>query len=82
MFSRTARTRSNGQMELYTFNGGNRTIKVAVGGTRNTSEESILGVEGITKTVDMTIEEDYVRESVHGKSGETQGYDGVRHSDV
>jgi hypothetical protein len=32
--------------------------------------------------VDMTIEEDYVRESVHGKSGETQGYDGVRRSDV
>jgi hypothetical protein len=82
MFSRTARTRSNGQIELYTFNGRNRTIKVPVGGTRNTSEESILGVEGITKTVDMTIEEDYVRESVHGKSGETQGYDGVRHSDV
>jgi hypothetical protein len=81
-FSRTARTRSNGQMELYTFNGGNRTIKVAVGGTHNTSEESILGVEGITKTVDMTIEEDYVRESVHGKSGGTQGYDDVRRSDV
>jgi hypothetical protein len=69
-------------MELYTFNGGNRTIKVAVGGTHNTSEESILGAEGITKTVDMTIEEDYVRESVHGKSGGTQGYDGVRRSDV
>lgn len=69
-------------MELYTFNEDNRTIKVAVGGTRNTSEESILGVEGITKTVDMTVEEDYVRESVHGKGGETQGYDGIRHSDV
>ncbi|RYO20532.1 hypothetical protein AA0113_g9777 [Alternaria arborescens] len=82
MFSRTARTRSNGQMELYSFGGGNRTSKVPVGGTRNTSEESILGVDGITKTVDMTIEEDYVRESVHGKSGETQGYDGVRRSDV
>lgn len=71
MFSRAARTRSNGQMELYSFGGGNRTSKVPVGGTRNTSEESILGVDGITKTVDMTIEEDYVRESVHGKSGET-----------
>ena len=47
------------------FNGANGTTEVAVGGTRNASEESILGVEGITKTIDMTIEEDYVRESVH-----------------
>jgi hypothetical protein len=82
MFSRTTRTRSNGQIELYTFNGGNRTIKVAVGGTRNTSEESILGVEGITKTVDMTIEEDYVKELVHRKSREMQEYNSVRHSNV
>jgi hypothetical protein len=82
MFSRTARTRSNRQIELYSFGGGNRASKVPAVGTRNTSEESILGVDGITKTVDMTIEEDYVREPVHGKQGETQGYEGVRHSDV
>ncbi|CAG5139493.1 uncharacterized protein ALTATR162_LOCUS501 [Alternaria atra] len=82
MFSRTARTRSNGQMELYSFGGGNRTSKAPIGGTRNTSEESILGTEGITKTVETRIEENYMGESVHGKHGETQGYDGVRHSDV
>lgn len=82
MFSRTGRARSNGQLELYTFNGGSRTVKVPVGGTRNTSEEWILEVEGITKTVDITIGEDYVGELVRGKSGETQGYNGVRHGDV
>ncbi|KAI8932803.1 hypothetical protein NX059_010291 [Plenodomus lindquistii] len=82
IISRTARTRSNGQMELYSFGGGNRTSKVLTDGTRNTSEELILGVNGITKTVDMTIEEDYTGESVHGKQGETQGYENVRHSDV
>ncbi|KAL1801732.1 hypothetical protein ACET3X_002074 [Alternaria dauci] len=75
MFCRTARTRSNRQMELYSLGGGNRTSKVPAGGTRNTSEESILGADGITKTVDMTIEEDYARDSVNGKQGETQGYE-------
>ncbi|KAG9189156.1 hypothetical protein G6011_06024 [Alternaria panax] len=82
MFSRTARTRLNGQMELYSFCRGNRTSSVPVGDTRNTSEELILGLEGITKTVDMTIEEDYVKESVHVENGDTQGYEGVRRSDV
>jgi hypothetical protein len=69
-------------MELYSFGGGNRTSKAPICGTRNTSEESILGTEGITKTVETRIEENYMGESVHGKHGETQGYDGVRHSDV
>jgi hypothetical protein len=82
MFSRAARTRSKGQMELYSFNGTKRTSNVPLGGTRNTSEESILGAEGITKTVETRIEEDFMRDSVHGRHGETQGYDGVRHSDV
>jgi len=72
-------------MELYSFNGTKRVSRAPVGGTRNTSEESILGAEGITKTVETRIEEDYLGASVHGRHGghgETQGYDGVRHSDV
>jgi len=72
-------------MELYSFNGTKRVSKAPVGDTRNTSEESILGPEGITKTVETRIEENYLGDSInggHGRHGETQGYDGVRHSDV
>jgi hypothetical protein len=82
MFSRTARSRSDGQTELYSFGGTKRSSRAPAGRTRNTSEESILGAEGIIKTVETRIEEDYMRDSVQGKYGETQGYNGVQHSEV
>jgi hypothetical protein len=72
-------------MELYPFGGAGKREsrhKYAGDGTRNTSEESILGNgnEGITKTVDVRVEEDFVKEQVRSKNGETQGFDGVRRS--
>jgi hypothetical protein len=79
LFSRSGRNRSNAPMELYSFGGNKRESKL-VGGTRGTSEESILGADGITKTVETTIEEDFVKEQVHGHSGATQGYNGVKQS--
>jgi hypothetical protein len=73
-------------MELYSFGAGKRESrhKHMVDGTRNTSEESILGNgnEGITKTVEMRVGEDFVKEQVRSANGETQGYDGVRRSGV
>jgi hypothetical protein len=72
-------------MELYSFGGANKResrLKAAANGTRNTSEESILGAEGITKMVEMRAEEDFVKEQVRSLDGETQGYDGVRKSNV
>ncbi|CAN9080447.1 unnamed protein product [Alternaria alternata] len=84
IFSRSARSRSNAQMELYSFGGNKRTSKVTVRGTRSTSEESILGVEamGIKRTIETRIEEDCVKEPGDAQYGGAQGYEGPRRSDV
>lgn len=53
VFSRSQRVKGNGQIELYSYNGdGNTTVAVRGG---NTSEELILGDDGITKTVETRI---------------------------
>jgi hypothetical protein len=65
MFS-AHRSRSNGQMELHSFNrndpaGGRKSVEDDID-TRNTSEEHILGGGMITKTVetDVIVERSYV----------------------
>jgi hypothetical protein len=81
MFSRGGRS-GNGQLELYSFGGHKRTSKVTVRDKRNTSEESILGVDGITKTVETTIAEHYGKEPGEAQYGDTHGYEGLRRSNV
>ena len=52
------RVRSNGQMELHSFSANDPISKdksMAGGNTRSTSEEFILGGEGITKTVETNV---------------------------
>ncbi|KNG49849.1 50s ribosomal protein l36e [Stemphylium lycopersici] len=82
-FSRTGRYLPHGQSELLSFAGASKRISRPVGScTRNTSEESILGADGITKTVDVTFEEHYAKGSEMGGHGDTHGYEGARKSDV
>ena len=53
-FSRGQRVKGNGQIELYSHDGDGN-IAVAIRGG-NTSEELILGDDGITKTVETRID--------------------------
>lgn len=53
-FPRSQRVRGSGQTELYSYNGdGNNAVAIRGG---NTSEELILGDDGITKTVETRID--------------------------
>jgi hypothetical protein len=66
-------------MALYPFKGTNKRHnrkQDGVGDMRNISEESILGNEGIMKTVEMRVEEDFMKEKEEIRSGGTQGYEG------
>lgn len=62
-----SRVKSGGQIELLSFAGRNPTAKQKsyAGGRSNTSEESILKDDGITKTTETTVDfgEDHTRNS-------------------
>jgi hypothetical protein len=63
-FPLSQRTRSKGQIELHSFSGKDITHKnTDMGNVRNTSEEYILGGEGITKTVDIGVHVEESRDS-------------------
>jgi hypothetical protein len=61
------RVKSGGQIELISYGGRNPATKQKsyAGGRSNTSEESILKDDGITKTVETTVDfgEDHTRDS-------------------
>ena len=53
-FSHSQRVKGNGQIELYSYSGDdNNAVAIRAG---NTSEELILGDDGITKTVETRID--------------------------
>ena len=53
-FSRSHRVKGNSQIELYSYSGDDNNAVAISGG--NTSEELILGDDGITKTVETRID--------------------------